>query len=361
MADDQDQSQKTEEPTPKRLDDARKKGDVANSREVANFFMLFAGLLMVGLMVPGVAGDILRVLERFFEQPHLMSLDDDGLRGLAISTLSQIGLALGLPVLAFAVAAFASSFVQHGLLFAPEKIKPSLSKISLIQGTKKLFSLRSVAELIKGLLKMAMVAAVAWVVIVGSVGDLLVLPALPLKASLGVLHGIAAQVMGGVVAVLAFVALADFLYQKHEHVKKLRMTMQEVRDEHKQLEGDPHVKARLRQIRTERARQRMIQAVPEADVVITNPTHYAVALKYEPTKMRAPILIAKGIDQVAQRIRAVADEHEIPIVENPPLARALHAGVELEESIPPEHYKAVAEIISFVMKMKRRVMPKNAL
>ena len=159
--------------------------------------------------------------------------------------------------------------------------------------------------------------------------------------------------MAGVIAVMTVVAFLDVLFQRYQHTKKLRMTKQEVKDEFKQLEGDPQVKARLRQIRMEKARQRMMAAVPEADVVVTNPTHYAVALKYEHGTMEVPVLLAKGTDAVAQRIRALAEEHAIPLVENPPLARTLFATVDIDEEIPPEHYQAVAEVIGYVMRLRR--------
>ena len=154
---------------------------------------------------------------------------------------------------------------------------------------------------------------------------------------------------------MALIAAIDFLYQKQQHIKKLRMSKQELKEEFKQSEGDPMIKARLRQIRMERARRRMMAAVPEADVVITNPTHYAVALKYESNEMEAPMLTAKGVDSVAMRIREVAKEHDVPIVENPPLSRALYEGVDLDQQVPPEHYKAVAEIIGYIMRLKDKM------
>ena len=160
----------------------------------------------------------------------------------------------------------------------------------------------------------------------------------------------------GAAAIMAVIAVADYIYQKYEHIKQLKMSRQEIRDEHKQSEGDPHVKARLRQIRHERARQRMMSAVPQADVVVTNPTHFAVALKYDTETMAAPVVVAKGVDNVAFRIREVADENDVPIVENPPLARALFGGVELDQQIPEEHYQAVAQIISYVYRLKGRRM-----
>src|SRR5690606_23289945 len=164
------------------------------------------------------------------------------------------------------------------------------------------------------------------------------------------------RLMGGVLAVMTVLALADLLYQRSSFMKKMMMSRQELKDEYKQSEGDPVVKGRLRQLRMDKARQRMMQNVPKADVVITNPTHYAVALQYNPEKMNAPVLLAKGVDAVAQRIREVADENKIPIVQNPPVARSLFASVEVDDEVPAEHYRAVAEVISYVFKLKKKSM-----
>ena len=268
---------------------------------------------------------------------------------LLLDTFVGVGKALALIVGLFVVAAIASSLVQHGFLFAPERIKPTLSKISPISGAKRLFSLRSLSELAKGVVKLLIVGGIAVAIIWPILSTLAIAPLSPISAGLDLLYGTVIKVLLGVVAALSVMALADTAYTRYEHIKKLRMTKEEVKDEHRQTEGDPHVKARLRAIRNERARQRMMQAVPNADVVITNPTHYAIALEYEAEAMAAPRVVAKGVDLLAQRIRDVATEHDVPLIENPPLARALYDGVDLGHEIKPEHYKAVAEIIAFVM------------
>ena len=353
MAENDDDSQKTEEPTSKRLTDSRNRGEVAQSREVANWFMLFSAAVAVALFAPFSARKIVDATYQFLERPHDIPVDPEALRQLLFDVAMAVGLAIAAPIGLFLVAAVSSSLVQHGLLFAPEKLKPTLSKISPIAGLKRMFSLRSITELIKGLVKISMVAAIAFVVIMPVFDKLPLLPAMTLPVSLGILHDTVVRLLVGVVAVVTALALLDFFYQVYEHRKKLRMTQQEVRDEMRQSEGDPHIKARLRQIRTERARQRMMQAVPEADVVITNPTHYAIALKYDQDEMDAPKVVAKGVDEVARRIRERAEEYEIAIFENPPLARALYGAVDLNEYIRPEHYHAVAEIIAFVLGIKK--------
>jgi len=181
------------------------------------------------------------------------------------------------------------------------------------------------------------------------------MPSMEVQDVLAMVRLEAVKVVIAVLSVMTIVTLIDVLYQRYQHLKEMRMTKQQVKDEHKQSEGDPMIKGRLRQIRAERARKRMMAAVPEADVVITNPTHFAVALKYDQATMAAPKLLAKGVDNLAFKIREVAEENDIPIVENPPVARALHAAVDIDQEIPPEHYKAVAEIIGYVMNLKRRV------
>ena len=353
MAENDDDSQKTEEPTSKRLSDSRNRGEVAQSREVANWFMLFSAAAVVALFAPFSAEKIVGVSYKFIERPHDIPVDSEALRQLLFEVATAVGLAIAAPIGLLVVAAISSSVIQHGLLFAPEKLKPSLSKISPLAGVKRMFSFRSVTELIKGLVKISMVAAIALVVVMPIFDKLPLMAAMSLPVTLNILHATVIRLLVGVVALVTALALLDFFYQVYEHRKKLRMTQQEVRDEMRQAEGDPHVKARLRQIRTERARQRMMQAIPEASVVITNPTHYAIALKYDKDEMDAPKVVAKGVDEVARRIRERAEEYEVAIFENPPLARALYSAVEINDYIQPEHYHAVAEIIAFVMGIKK--------
>lgn len=357
MAEDQDESQKTEEPTQKKLQDARQKGDVANSREVSNAFMLLSGTLAVAFWLPKGAVSLQQELSRYLIAPHEIRVEVESLQSIYTDVLLGTGKVLLYPLGLFLIAALASGLVQNGFLLSAERLKPELSKISVIKGAKRLFSTRSVVDLVKGLVKISVVGSVA-VAIVLPVFDLLpIVPGSSIPASIELLHKVAVKILVSVVAVVAFMAAADVLYEKFEHSKKLRMSKEDIKDENKQSEGDPHVKARLRAIRTERARQRMMQAVPTSDVVITNPTHFAVALKYETGSMGAPVLVAKGVDEVARRIRECAEENDIPIVENPPLARALHAGVELDQEIQAEHYQAVAEIIAYVMGLKGKRTP----
>lgn len=269
--------------------------------------------------------------------------------------LKQVLMALALPLAFLFIVAFLAPFVQVGPLFAPEAIKPEISKISPIKGFKRLFSMRSLMEFAKGLLKLAIIGVVGVIIIYPYFDKFEHFIGLPIPLLMGELKSLVVSLMIGVLIVLVVVAVIDLVYQRHEHAKKMRMTKQEVKDEYKQTEGDPHVKARLRQLRSEKARQRMMQAVPSADVVITNPTHYSIALKYDPETMEAPLCVAKGIDEIALRIREVAKQHDIILYENRPLARTLYDTVEIDETIPVEQYQAVAEVISFVFKQKGKL------
>ena len=353
MAEEQgDPSQKTEEPTQKKLDDAREKGQVPTSREVNHLFMIFAVALIVMVVAPTMMFDMQNILVKFLAQPHQIPTDSAELGEIIGSLALQILAALTVPLLILIVAAILSGLVQTGFIFSGDRLKPKLEKISLMKGAKRLFSSQSLTEFAKGLFKIAIVASVA---------TLLMLPELstieqasmfgPLE-TLDYTHFLVIRLLVGVVSVITVIAALDFMYVKFKHLKDMRMSRQDIKDEHKQSEGDPMVRQRLRQIRQERARSRMMAAVPESTVIVTNPTHYSIALKYVLNEMTAPIVVAKGIDHLAMRIREVAREHNIPLVENRAVAQALYAGVEIDQEVPPEHYKAVAEIISYVMRLK---------
>jgi flagellar biosynthetic protein FlhB len=249
-------------------------------------------------------------------------------------------------------AAIASGWVQHGPIASVDKIMPKLENLSLLKGLGRLFSLRSIVEFAKGVLKMAIVGSVAFALVAPEIDGITASIELEPAALLHFIWIMSLRLMGGVCAIITVIAGIDYRYQQYEFQKSMRMSKQEIKDEHKQTDGDPMIKGRLRQLRLERARKRMMAAVPEADVVITNPTHFAVALKYDTETMDAPMLTAKGADNIAQRMREVAKEYDIPIVENPPLARAIHAGVEVDQHIPETYYRAVAEVIGYVWRLK---------
>lgn len=353
MADDTDDSQKTEEPTSKRLADAREKGQVPRSQEVSHWFIMVALALVVGIFAPSLMSDIGALLRPFLERPHMMVLDGGGMREILTETALGILKVSAVPLAIILAAGLAAGTIQNGIIVTTEQIKPKLSNIGFKRGFKKMFSSRALADFLKGILKLAIVGLVVFLIVWPDRNDVLVIPTMAVQDVLALVQAEAAKVIVGVLTVMTVIALADVMYQRYLHHKELRMTKQQIKDEHKQSEGDPLIKSRLRQIRVERARKRMMAAVPEADVVVTNPTHFAVALKYDQATMEAPRVVAKGVDNVALRIREVAEENDVAVVENPPVARALHASVEIDQEIPPEHYKAVAEIIGYVMRLKK--------
>jgi flagellar biosynthesis protein FlhB len=353
MAGETDDAEKTEDPTQKRLDDAHNKGDVAKSQELNSWFIV-AGIAMIGwFAVAPMAGDLTADLRGFLANAHEIPVDGGSLRRLWLSVGMMLGSALMLPLAIIVTMALAGNLVQHRLVWSYEPVTPKLSKISPLSGFKRLFSPESLVNFAKGLMKL---------VIVGTLMALILWPqrdrldTMISTDPLGLLYlswEFSVQLVGGVLAIMTVIAGLDFLYQRHRWTQRQKMSLRDIKDEFKQSEGDPHVKGKIRQLRMERGRKRMMQAVPNATVVVTNPTHYSIALRYE-IGMPAPVCLAKGIDETALRIRTIAREHDIPLVENPPLARALYASVELDQEIPEEHYRAVAQVIGYVMGLKRR-------
>jgi flagellar biosynthesis protein FlhB len=355
MAD--DDSSKTEQPTQRKLGRARDRGQVIQSREINTLFMLTTGAAVVLLLAPSLAGRVEVNFSRFLDSTTLIA-GGGILWEAVIALLGQLAEICILPLLLLMVMAVAGSIVQTGLVFAFDKISFDPSRLSLISGFKRLFSLRSGVEFLKNLAKLALVTAVsAWLLApeMPRLPDLITLDPASLASEI---HRLLLHFVLGVLLLIAALAVFDYGYQRLSFMREMRMSKQELKEEHKQAEGDPMIKARLRQIRIERARRRMMAAVPTASVVVTNPTHYAVALAYEMGDKGAPRVVAKGADLIAQRIREIAEENDVPLVENPPLARALYANVELDHEIPPEHYRAVAEIINYVFRLKGKLRPR---
>lgn len=353
MADDTDDSQKTEDPSQKRLDDAHNKGNVPSSREINHWFMMLAIILTVTIFLPDALAQTVQLMRFLVEMPHAIPMDRGGVETLVTDIVIELGIAFAPVFAVLATAGIVASLIQVGPLFSSTPIKPDLSKISLKRGLERLFSTQALMDFAKGLAKLAIVGTVVWFLMLPEFARLENFFDYDLTTLAVVLNTLSIKLIGTILAVMAAIAAVDWFYQKFSHLRRLRMTKQEVRDEQKDADGNPLVKGRLRQIRMERARRRMMQAVPKADVVITNPTHFAVALQYDQTTMAAPRVVAKGADLVARRIRELAEQHKVPIVSNPPLARALFASVELDQEIPPKHYKAVAEVIGYVMKLRR--------
>jgi flagellar biosynthesis protein FlhB len=352
-----DDGQKTEDPSHRRLQRAHEEGRVAQSREINTFFMLGAiGIVLVFVMPSSLEG-IARGLGAFADPERFIFADGIVWEAVGVALLG-VAKSMAVPFAILVLAAIAGSVVQTGFVFATERITFDASHISPLQGLKRLFSLRGLVELAKSTTKVFVVGAVAIMMLKSEINHVSLMAALTPEDTMIEIDRLVLRLLTGILCVLTVLAGIDYVYQRLNLMRGLRMSRREVREEQKQAEGDPLIRARLRQIRLDRARKRMMAAVPGASVVITNPTHYAVALKYELGDSGAPTVVAKGTDLIALKIREVAEENGVPIVENPPLARALHAGVELDREIPQEHYKAVAEIIGYVFRLKGKIRPR---
>jgi flagellar biosynthetic protein FlhB len=351
MSDQPDKSEQTEDPSERKLEEARKKGDVAKSQEVTTWFMLVGSAMLFAIMAPITAASLTDRLASILAHADQVSIGGSAF-GSFFSDLafSVMSVAL-LPLAAMAVFAVAGNMVQHAPLFTFETIKPKWSKVSPIAGAKRLFSSEALVNFVKGLFKIVIVGTVMFVVVWPERDKLDTIIAGDPELILQTFLALSLKVFIAVLAIVTVIAVADFMYQRYKWWERQKMTIKEVKDEIKNTDGDPQVKARIRQIRNERSRQRMMSAVPDATVVVTNPTHYAVALRYE-KGMAAPVCVAKGRDRIALKIRELATEHDVPIVENPPLARALHASVDIDATIPSEHFKAVAQVIGYVMRLR---------
>lgn len=358
MADEGDDSEHTEDPTPKRLEEAIRRGDVVKSAEVNAWFMIAGGALALMVFAGPAAASLQAMLRGLLEHAAQIPTDGAGLADLAGTLARQVLAALGVPLLMLSLAALAGSLIQHRVVLSADPIKPQLSRISPVAGLSRLFSRQALANFAKGLAKLALIGAVIWTLLWPQRVRLTSLAATDPIMILPFTRALVMQMLGSVVAILAIVAAADYLFQYRQWYERQKMSVREMKEEFRQTEGDPAVKGKLRQLRQSRMRKRMMAAVPKASVVITNPTHFAVALRYE-RGMNAPVCVAKGVDLLARRIREIAQAHDIPVIENPPLARALHGTVEIDQEIPAEHYRAVAEIIGYLMRLRRAVARAN--
>jgi flagellar biosynthesis protein FlhB len=355
MADDHDSSQATEQPTQRRLDQAREAGDIVKSQEVSAFILLAGGTLAISMFGKSTALGIASLLTIFLEQPEQISMDGTGLAAMLRGTLLQLSLALAPFVGVLIAAALAGNLLQSRPGFTPSRLLPDFARVSPLAGFGRMFGLEGWMNIIKGLAKIAIVGMAIWTQLWPERG---MLESILSQTPVGVLADMSHllfKIMIAALAALLVIAGLDYFWQYSRFLQRNRMSKQEVKEEFRQNEGDPIIKAKVRQIRHERAKKRMMARVPTATVVIMNPTHYAVALQYESGKTEAPICIAKGVDALALRIRAVAEENDVPVVENPPLARALHATVEIDEAVPAEHYKAVAQVIGYVMRLNGKL------
>jgi flagellar biosynthetic protein FlhB len=351
MAEDQDDTERTEDPTPRRLQQAVERGDVVKSTEVSTWFMIGGATLAVMIFSGPAAINLQATLRGLLAHSWQIPTDGPALVHLARALLETMLFTLGFPLLLLMLAAFAGTVIQHQVVFSFEPITPDLSRISPLAGFKRLFSMAALANFAKGFVKLSLFGAVIGALLwpqryqLGALIDVDPAVILPITRALTV------KLLGTVIAILTVVAAADYLFQYRQWFNRHKMSTQEMKEEFRQTDGDPAIKGKIRQMRMQRARKRMMAQVPKAAVVITNPTHYAVALQYE-RGMNAPICVAKGADLIALKIREIAEANNVPIMENPPLARALHATVEIDQEIPQEHYRAVAEIIGYLMRLR---------
>ncbi len=352
MAEDSGQ-EKTEEPTAKRMRDAREKGDIVRSRELTTTVLLLAasgGLLVFG----GEIGlGLEAVMSRSFTLQRQDYFDPSSMFDLLGSSIMEMVWRLALFFFLLLVAAIVGPIMLGGWNFSAKAIAPKGSRMDPLAGLKRMFSLKALVELFKGLAKFLVVGALCVVVLLSQEKDLLSMAAEDVSAAM--LHGL--TILGWsfllMCCAMILITAVDVPFQMHDHAEKLRMTMQEVKDEMKNTEGKPEVKGRIRQLQHEMAQRRMMSAVPDADVVITNPTHFSVALKYDQNQDAAPILLAKGGDHLALKIREIASANGVPIVSAPPLARAVYFHTELEEEIPEGLFVAVAQILAYVYQLEQ--------
>lgn len=351
---DSDKDQKTEAPTGKRIAEAREKGQLPVSREVSAWTLFIAILVIIAWLLPPMASALLAGMRAFIERPDQIRLDGGGLQTAMFGVLTHVGVATFITFVLLGAAVVIGVMAQTGFYFNLNKLQPNLSKLAPIAGLKQLFSTASLVELAKSFVKLVVIGGIVTVIYMPLVHVLPYYIGRDLVEAMLFTRDQVIHLLVVLLVVVTVIAVGDLLFQRFRYFQSLRMTKTEVKDEYKQMEGDPIVKSRLRQIRLAKARKRMIAQVPKADVVITNPTHYAVALQYDNNKMSAPVVLAKGTDRIAARIREVAEENAVPLVSNPPLARALYDTVDIDEAISPSHYRAVAEVISYVYKLKKK-------
>jgi flagellar biosynthetic protein FlhB len=344
--------EKTEKPTPKKRQEARSKGEVAKSMEVSSVAVILAGLMTLAIFGPYIYSYIQMIMKGSFSLITLRDLTRPLFMEFARNTTTSLILAIIPLMAAVFITAILSNIMQVGFLLSGESIKPKFSKLNPLKGLSRLFSKQSFMELFKSLMKLVIIGGVAYLTVKGEMKNIFFLGEMePNSIFVYILITILKILVLCVLSMIPLVII-DYAFKRWEYENKLKMGKQEVKDEHKRSEGDPKIKSRIRSIQMEMARKRIMQAVPEADVVITNPTHLAVAIKYESSVMTAPKLLAKGAGRIAKRIKELAEKHDIPIVENKKLAQSLYTLVEVDQEIPPTLYQAVAEVLAFIYKLK---------
>ncbi len=349
---DEDESSKTEEASEHKKQKAKEEGNVALSQDAKSFIMLIGMLMVVWMILPMVGRWYISDFTVFIESPETIPTDARHLQLLFRQVVAAFFKIMAIPFAILMLLGITANVAQTGFIFAPKRLEPKWDKLNVFAALTKFITMQKIFDSLKGIVKITVIGFIGILVLKPYLKDAGLLPEMSVIGILRLIHKVVIMLIFTVVIATLIIALADYAYQKYTHLKKLRMTKQEVKEEYKQTEGDPLVKSKIRQMRMERARLRMMDNVHKADVVIVNPTHFAVALEYKAETMDVPVVVAKGVDNIALKIKEIATEDEIPIVENPPLARALYASVDLDEPIPTEHFKAVAEVIGYVMQLK---------
>ncbi|MBU8910546.1 MAG: flagellar biosynthesis protein FlhB [Desulfobacterales bacterium] len=354
MAEQNNNQEKTEQATPKKREDAKKKGQVAKSRDASSVGVLLACLIFFWFGTSGMIEKMMSLTRWLLTQSSQFNINSNNIQGFSIGLIYKIFAILSpLFLTAFSIALLAN-YLQVGFVLSAESVQPKLSKIDPIKGFQKLFSIRSLVELAKNIFKISIVGFVVYMTIMGEIENILPLMDQSVWGILIYIGEVAFKIILRVCLVLIILAVFDYIYQKWEFEKNLKMSKQDVKDETKQTEGNPLIKARIKRLQRDAARKRMMAGIPEADVVITNPTHLAVALRYDQTSVSAPKVIAKGAGFIAENIKDIARKNNIPIVNNKPLARVLYKRVDVDEMIPANLYRAVAEVLAFVYSMKMK-------
>lgn len=354
MSEQEDKSQKTEEPSHRKLEKAKEQGNVFTSKEVNAFLSIFTLSLCILLLGPFFSDSLIHRLTHFITEGIINSTGSFSIfQIMKTLMLSVIPFILFPPVIMMLINIL-GNLAQHGVIYSIEAIQPKLSRISPIEGFKRIFSFNSVMELLKGMMKIFIVGIIAFIVIKSELKNLTYSYKLSLAGGLQLLMSALLKLFIGICCFMFGLAVIDYIYQRHAYMNKMKMTKKEVKDEHKEQEGSPEIKSKLKAMRAKLSKRRIMAAVPNADVIITNPTHYSVAIEFKPEKMDVPIVVAKGQDEIALMIREIAKTHKIPIVQNPPLARLLFNDVEMGKAIQEKHYKAVAEVIMYVMKLQKK-------
>jgi flagellar biosynthetic protein FlhB len=348
-----DDSQKTEDPTSKRLSEAKEKGNIPISRDIATWTLLLGMVISVAILIPLAMPSILTPMQAIFAKAGEISLEESNFGAVLGEVFSSMIFPVLSILLVLALLAITGHISQTGPIFNMSLISMKWERLNPVEGFKRLFNANALFELLKSVLKIILIGWIAYSFLKPAFMDMEAMTGLDNLALVHVTYDLTVRMFFGILLTFTVVAVIDLIYQRFTHFKKLKMSRTELKEEFRQSEGDPHVKNRLKQIRNEKARKRMMAAVPKADVIITNPTHYAIALKYEAGLTAAPVVLAKGQDFIALKIRELATEHNVPIVSNPPLARALYATVEIDEEIPAQHYRAVAEVISYVFRLRK--------